>query len=160
MTATDQINHQAAALYLQEAIWPSNKILPTTWSTWWDNKNSLCQMILQKVFHTCGVDGKSCWESIILGFTNDKFCVLRANFKQELHEQFQGKFSRINIYILADFNNTCLFVLDHHVDNKKVGWYSPSDNDGRIYANFRRWTTDLQDTQPMYEEAEDFLRFP
>jgi hypothetical protein len=29
LTATDQINQQAVALYLREAIWPSNKILPT-----------------------------------------------------------------------------------------------------------------------------------
>ena len=84
---------------------------------------------------------------------------MRANFKQELFEQFQGKFSRINIYIVADSNNTCLFVLDYHVDDKEVGWNSPSDNDGRIYATVRRWTTDLQDKQPMYDQAEDFLRF-
>jgi hypothetical protein len=32
LTATDQINQQAVVWYLQEAIWPSNKILPTKWS--------------------------------------------------------------------------------------------------------------------------------
>jgi len=32
LTATDQINQQAVASYLREAIWPSNKILPTKWS--------------------------------------------------------------------------------------------------------------------------------
>ncbi len=41
------------------------------------------------------VDGKSYWEAMILGITNDKFCPLRANFKQELFEQFQGKFYSI-----------------------------------------------------------------
>jgi hypothetical protein len=32
---------------------------------------------------------------MILGITNNKFCSLRANFKQELFEQFQGKFYSI-----------------------------------------------------------------
>ena len=46
-----------------------------------------------------------------------------------------------------------------YVEDKEVGWNPPSDNDGRIYANFRRWTTDLQDTPPTYDQAEHFLRF-
>jgi hypothetical protein len=41
------------------------------------------------------VDGKSYWEVMILAITNDKFCSLRANFMQELFEQFQGKFYSI-----------------------------------------------------------------
>ena len=49
-------------------------------------------MILKKVALPVGVDGKSYREAMILGITNDKFCSLRANFKQELFEQFQGKF--------------------------------------------------------------------
>jgi hypothetical protein len=49
-------------------------------------------MILQKVAIPVGVDGKPYWESMILGFTKEKFCALRANFKQELFEQFQDKF--------------------------------------------------------------------
>ncbi len=56
---------------------------------------SLCQMILNKVTLPLLVDGKSYWEAIILVITNDKFCSLRANFKQELFEQFQGKFYSI-----------------------------------------------------------------
>ena len=110
LTATDQINQQAVASYLREAIWPSNKILPTKWSKWREDRNSLCQMILCKVAIPVGVDGKSYWESMILGFTNEKFCALRANFKQELFEQFQGKFSRINICIAAYSNNQYLFA--------------------------------------------------
>jgi hypothetical protein len=55
------------------------------------SNKSLCQMILKKVAWPLGVDGKSYWEAIILGITNDKFCLLRANFKQELFKQFQGK---------------------------------------------------------------------
>ena len=159
LTGTDQINQQAVASYLREAIWPSNKILPTKWSKWREDRNSLCQMILQKVAIPVGVDGKSYWESMILGFTNEKFCALRANFKQELFEQFQGKFSRINICIAAYSNNQYLFALYLYVEDKEVGWNPPSDNDGRIYANFRRWTTDLQDTPPTYDQAEHFLRF-
>ena len=46
----------------------------------------------KKVALPVGVDGKSYWEAMILGITNNKFCSLRANFKQELFEQFQGKF--------------------------------------------------------------------
>ena len=48
----------------------------------------MCQMILRKVALPIGVDKRSYWESMILGITNDKFCALRANFKQELFEQF------------------------------------------------------------------------
>jgi hypothetical protein len=55
----------------------------------------LCQMILKKVALPVGVDGKPYWEAMILGITNDKLCSLRANFKQELFDQFQGKFYSI-----------------------------------------------------------------
>jgi hypothetical protein len=95
MTATDHINQQAVASYVREAIWPGNKMLPKSWSKWRDDKRSLCQMILKKVALPVGVDGKSYWEAMILGITNNKFCSLRANFKQELFEQFQGKFYSI-----------------------------------------------------------------
>jgi hypothetical protein len=52
-------------------------------------------MILKKVALPLGVDGKSYWEAMILGITHDKFCSLRANFKQDLFEQIQGKFYSI-----------------------------------------------------------------
>jgi hypothetical protein len=52
-------------------------------------------MILKKIALPLTVDGKSYWEAIILEIINDKFCSLRANFKQELFEQFQGKFYSI-----------------------------------------------------------------
>ena len=92
MTATDHINQQAVASYVREAIWPGNKMLPKSWSKWRDDKRSLCQMILKKVALPVGVDGKSYWEAMILGITNDKFCSLRANFKQELFEQLESQF--------------------------------------------------------------------
>jgi hypothetical protein len=92
MTATDHINQQAVASHVREAIWQGHKMLPKSWSNWRDDKRSLCQMILKKVALLLGVDAKSYWEAIILGITNNKFCSLRANFKQELFEQFQGKF--------------------------------------------------------------------
>jgi hypothetical protein len=52
-------------------------------------------MILRKVALPLGVGGKSYWEAMILGITNNKFCSLRANFKQELLKQFQGNFYSI-----------------------------------------------------------------
>jgi hypothetical protein len=52
-------------------------------------------MILKKIALPLGVDGKSYWEVMILGITSYKFCSLRANFKQELFKQFQGKFYSI-----------------------------------------------------------------
>ncbi len=48
-------------------------------------------MMLKKVALLLAVDGKSYWEAMILEITNNKFCSLRANFKHELFEQFQGK---------------------------------------------------------------------
>ncbi len=60
-----------------------------------DDERSLCQMILKKVALPLAVDGKSYWEAMILAITNDKFCSLRANFVQELFEQYQGKFYSI-----------------------------------------------------------------
>jgi hypothetical protein len=95
MTVTDQINQQAVALYLREAIWPSIKILPNKWSKWRDDKNSLCQMIVRKVSIPVSVDEHSYWDAMILGITNNN-CALWANFKQELSEQFQGKCSLDN----------------------------------------------------------------
>ncbi len=91
MTATDQINQQTVASYLREAIWPSNKMLPKKWSQWREERNSMCQMIIRKVAIPVGMDKRSYWELMILGITNDKFCALRANFKQELFEQYQGE---------------------------------------------------------------------
>ncbi len=70
-------------------------MLPKSWSKWRGDKRSLCQMILKKVALPVGVDGKSYWEAMILGITNNKFCSVRANFKQELFELFQGKFYSI-----------------------------------------------------------------
>ncbi len=68
---------------------------------------------------------------------------------------------RLNVGI-RDFlpsNNQYLFALYFYIEHKEVGWNPPSENDGRIYANFRRWSTDLQDTPPTYDQAEHFLRF-
>ncbi len=84
----DQINQQTVAANVREAIWPGNKMLPKNWSKWRDDIGSLCQMILKKVALSVSVDGKSYWEVMLLGFTNDKFFSIRANFKQELFEQF------------------------------------------------------------------------
>ncbi len=91
MTTMDQINQQTIASYLWEVIWPTYKMLPKSWSKWRDDKRSLWQMILNKVALPVGVDPKSYQEAMPLGVTNDKYCSLRSNFKQEMFEQFQGK---------------------------------------------------------------------
>jgi hypothetical protein len=95
MTPTDHINQQAVASYVREAIQPGKKMLSKSWSKWRDDRRNLCQMILKKVALPLGVDGKSYWEAMILKITNNKFCSLRTNFKQEMFEQFQGKFNSI-----------------------------------------------------------------
>ncbi len=91
MTATDQINQQTIASYLWEAVWPTYKMLPKNWSKWRDDKKSLCQMILNKFAVPVSVDPKSHWEAMLPVITNDKYCSLRSNFKQEMFEQFHGK---------------------------------------------------------------------
>jgi hypothetical protein len=95
MTPIDDINQQAVASYVRKAICPGNKIHSKSRPEWRDDKRSLCQMILKKVALPLAVDGKSYWEAMMLEITNDTFCLLRANFKQELFEQFQGKFHSI-----------------------------------------------------------------
>jgi len=45
------------------------------------------------------------------------------------------------------------------IDNNKGGWCLPSDNSGKVFVTVRRWTTDLQHTQPTYDDLEDFMRF-
>ncbi len=91
MTSTDQINQQTVGSFVCEVFCSCNKMLPKKWSQWREEKDSLCQMILRKVAIPIGMDKKSYWESLLLGITNDKFCALRANFKQELFEQYQGE---------------------------------------------------------------------
>jgi hypothetical protein len=52
-------------------------------------------MILKKVALSLAVDEKSYWEAMILEITDNKFCSQRANSKQELFGQFQGKIHSI-----------------------------------------------------------------
>jgi hypothetical protein len=54
----------------------------------------------KKITIPVGVDGKSYWEVMLLGITNEKFCSLRANFKQELFEEVQGELFNVNIVIV------------------------------------------------------------
>ncbi len=91
MTTTDQINQQTISSYLREAIWTTYEMLPKSLRKWRDDKRSLCQMILNKVAAPVCVDPKSYWEAMLLGITNDKYCSLRSNFKQQVFVQFQGK---------------------------------------------------------------------
>ncbi len=88
-------------------------MLPKSWMKLRDDKRTLCQMILKKVALpvAVGVDGKSYWEAMILGITNNKFCSLRANLKQELFEQFQGKFySTKTSKWFSDTNEIMIYV--------------------------------------------------
>ncbi len=100
LTPTDQINQQTVAAYVQESIRPRNKMLPKNWSKWRDDKRSLCQMILKKIVLPVGVDGKLYWEVMLPGLTYDKFCSLRASFKQELFEQRQGELFNVIMEIV------------------------------------------------------------
>jgi hypothetical protein len=104
MTTTDQINQQTVASYLWEAVRPTYKMLPKSWSKWRDDERSLCQMILNKVAVPVCVDPKSYWEAMLLGIKNDEYCSLRSNFKQEVFDQFQGK-------LCNSINVTYLFML-------------------------------------------------
>ncbi len=63
------------------------------WQIYRDESNSLHQMILNKFALPGGVNGQMYWDDMLVAITNDKFCLLRLNFKQELLEQFQDKFS-------------------------------------------------------------------
>ncbi len=42
MTTMDQINQRTVASYLREAVWPTYKMLPKSWSKWRNDKRSLC----------------------------------------------------------------------------------------------------------------------
>ncbi len=142
MTATDHINQQAVASYVREAIWPGNKMLPKSWSKWSNDIRSLRQMILKKVAIPVGVDGTSYWEAMILGFTKDKFCSLRANFKQGLFELFQGKFYSIETWKwFRDTNEIMIYVFHTNTDDNENGWYPPSNSSGKIHVNARGWTS-------------------
>jgi hypothetical protein len=50
-------------------------------------------------------------------------------------------------------------VFYNNADGKEIGWCPPSDNSGKICVNSRRWTSDLQESRPTYDQAEHFLRF-
>jgi hypothetical protein len=65
-------------------------------------------MMINKVAVPVGVDTKSYWAAMLLGITNDKYCSLRSNFKQEMFEQFQGKFCN-KIHVIYLFMLTSLW---------------------------------------------------
>jgi hypothetical protein len=117
-------------------------------------------MILKKVALPLGVDGKSYWDAMILGITNNKFCSLRANFKQELFEQFQGKFYSILTWKwFSETNEMMIYVFHINRDDNENGWFLPSDNSGKIYVNARGWTSNPQDSKHTHDQVEHFLCF-
>ena len=91
LSTQDLINQGVVEAFLRESVWPRTKLLPKNWTTWREEKNSLCQMILKKVSVPVGIDGRMYWESMLLSMTNAKFSSLRSNFKQEIFKQFQGE---------------------------------------------------------------------
>ncbi len=97
---------------------------------------------------------------MILGITNNKFWSLRADFKQELFEQFQGKFYSIETWKwFSDTNEIMIYVFNINTDDNKNRWFPPSDNSGKVYVNARGWTSNPQDSKPTYDQAEHFLWF-
>ncbi len=98
------------------------------------------------------MDGKSYWEAMILGITNDKFCSLRGNFKQELFEQFQGKFYSIYTWKwFSDTNEIIIYVFHINTDDNENGWFPPSNSSGKIYVYARRWKSNPQDSKHTYD---------
>jgi hypothetical protein len=50
-----------------------------------------------------------------------------------------------------------IYVFHIDTDDKENGWFPPSDNSGKIYVNARGWTSNPQDLNPTYDQAEHFL---
>jgi hypothetical protein len=52
-----------------------------------------------------------------------------------------------------------IYVFHINTDDKENGWFPPSDNSGKIYANARVWTSNPQYSKPTYDQADHFLQF-
>ncbi len=52
-----------------------------------------------------------------------------------------------------------IYVFHINTNDKKKGWFPPSDNSGKIYVYARGWTSNPQDSEPTYVQAEHFLQF-
>ena len=115
---------------------------------------------IKKVALPCGVDGQMYWDGMLVAITNDKFCSLRSNFKQELFEQFQGQ-----LYVCVDniFNGVLIiFLFFIHLlflEDKQTGWSPPSDDCGRVFVKIRNWSKVYDELEISYDESEQFLRF-
>jgi hypothetical protein len=46
-----------------------------------------------------------------------------------------------------------------NTDDKEIGWCPPGDNSGKIYVNAKGWTSDPQESEPTYDQADHFLGF-
>jgi len=69
LSTQDLINQGVVEAFLRESVWPRTKLLPKNWTTWREEKNSLCRMILTKVSVPVGIDGRMYWESMLLSMT-------------------------------------------------------------------------------------------
>lgn len=122
LTKQDQLNKHSVDLFIREYVWPSQKILPTNWQKYRNECNSLSRLILDKVTLPHGVDDKTYWDGMLVGIANDKFCSLRANFKQELFEQFQGM-----CHLLCIVISKFVFVTQVVIFNSgQTSWMVPS----------------------------------
>ncbi len=52
-----------------------------------------------------------------------------------------------------------IYVIHINTDDNENGWFSPSDNSGKIYVNAREWTSNPQDSKHTYDQAEHSLQF-
>ncbi len=78
-------------------------------------------MMLKQVALPLAVDGKSYWEAMILEITKDKCCSLTANFKQELLQQFQGKFYSILTWKwFSNTNEILIYGQEHYQELLRI----------------------------------------
>ena len=163
MTGTDRINQVTLSTFLRETVWPYQKMLPPQWNKYRTDKKSMSQILSKKAPAPPGVDTRTYWESMLLGLTNEKFCTFRSNHKQEMFDQFQGKYFLIcflhDIFILTMINFP---IVKYIAEDKQAGIMPPTDNTGKIFVKMRSMTSFNEEEErnlPEYEELEPFLRF-
>jgi hypothetical protein len=52
-----------------------------------------------------------------------------------------------------------IYVFHINTDDNDNGWFQPSKISGKIYVNAMGWTSNPQDSNPTYDQAEHFLWF-
>ena len=118
-------------------------------------------MILKKVSAPVGIDGRMYWDLMLLSMTNEKFCSLRSNFKQEIFEKFQGEAWVECELLLSPTTNDCTHMFGLNVlDDTKNSWVAPGDYTGKLFVKIRELNNNPQDTSDLtYDDTEYFLVF-